>query len=308
MMPLTRPRRVALVALVVVATLGGVYLLGRSLGSPDPRPVGRQAAPAFDLGSEPAPSRPAPSPSLSPTATPPVSPTTDSTRPPGVRPALLPDGPLGTWETTGADTVALTFDDGPDPRYTPQILAMLRAYDVPAIFCVVGANAQRYPELIRAIAAEGHTLCNHSWEHDFALGSRSVAGIRTDLLRTNQAIRAAVPDVAIPYYRQPGGYWTPALVSVAGQLGMTSLHWTVDPSDWRRPPAARITRVVSEYSFPGAIVLLHDAGGNRQYTVDSLPALLPDLKRRFNLSALPDGIRPTVLTAAPDAAAPTPPS
>ena len=145
----------------------------------------------------------------------------------------------------------MTFDDGPDPRYTPQVLALLREYDVKATFCVVGENAQDHPDLIQAIVADGHTLCNHSWHHDVTLGNRSADQIRADLLRTNEAIRAAVPDAPIVWYRQPGGAWTYPVVSVAQQLGMTPLHWSVDPSDWQVPGAAKIAATVLSQAEPG---------------------------------------------------------
>ncbi|MEV4496760.1 polysaccharide deacetylase family protein [Micromonospora arborensis] len=194
---------------------------------------------------------------------------------------------FGAHTTTGSSRLALTFDDGPDPQYTPQVLALLREFDVRATFCVVGENAQNHPELIQAIVNDGHTLCNHSWQHDVGLGARSADAIRSDLLRTNEAIRAAVPDAPIVWYRQPGGAWTYPVVSVASQLGMTPLHWSVDPSDWDLPGAGKITATVVTQAEPGSVVLLHDAGGNRQGTVDALRRILPDLTARFELEALP---------------------
>lgn len=201
-------------------------------------------------------------------------------------------GPYGSRSTTGSHEVALTFDDGPDPSYTPQALALLRQYQVQATFCLVGVNVQRYPDLVRAIAADGHTLCNHSWSHDLSLGRRSRALIENDLVRTNEAIHQAVPGARIAYFRQPGGNWTPQVVSVAHELGMTPLHWAVDPQDWRRPGAGSISATVTGETFGGAIVLLHDAGGNRQQTVSALRSILPNLTRRFTLTALPNGDPP----------------
>ncbi|MEU5671314.1 polysaccharide deacetylase family protein [Micromonospora sp. NPDC047753] len=197
------------------------------------------------------------------------------------------DNLFGAHATTGTPRLALTFDDGPDPRYTPQVLALLREYDVRATFCVVGENAQDHPDLIQSIVDDGHTLCNHSWHHDVGLGTRSADAIRSDLLRTNAAIRAAVPNAPIVWYRQPGGAWTYPVVSVARQLGMTPLHWSVDPSDWELPGATKITATVLSQAAPGSVVLLHDAGGDRQGTMDALRRILPDLTARFELEALP---------------------
>lgn len=199
-------------------------------------------------------------------------------------------GPYGSRQTTGSAKVALTFDDGPDPRYTPQALALLRRYHVKATFCLIGENARAFPQLVRQIVAEGHTLCNHSWRHDLRLGARPVGAIRTDLIATNKAIRAAVPGATISYYRQPGGFWTPTVVAVARELGMTPVHWAVDPQDWRRPGAGSIAGTVNAQTVRGSIVLLHDGGGDRRDTIAALGSILPNLTRRFSLAALPLGV------------------
>lgn len=211
---------------------------------------------------------------------------------PGQPPLARSTGPHGTRPTTGEPYVALTFDDGPDPRYTPQVLALLREYGVTATFCVVGHLAAEFPELIRAIVADGHTMCNHSWDHDMALGSRSRAAIRADLERTTAAIRDAAPGTRVSYYRQPGGNWTARVVDVAEELGMTSLHWAVDPQDWRKPGAAKIAAMVNSHCHPGAIVLLHDGGGEREGTVAALRTILPELTSQFMLAAMPPGVAP----------------
>lgn len=93
----------------------------------------------------------------------------------------------------------------------------------------------------------------------------------------------------IEYFRQPGGAWTSPVVSVCEELGMAPLHWAVDPSDWTAPGAGKITAAVMTQTGPGAIVLMHDAGGNRAGTVQALQDLLPELMDRFQLEALPTG-------------------
>ncbi|MDM4721045.1 polysaccharide deacetylase family protein [Micromonospora sp. WMMA1363] len=279
-------RALGIVTLVVVALLGSAYALGRSL-VPDRPPAGvtdtpRHAGPSpaddRDSGAGPSPSIGAPEGATRP-------------GPAGTAGPENVDGlpTYGARSTTGTETVALTFDDGPDPLYTPQILQILREFDVTATFCVVGENALNYPELIRAIVADGHTLCNHTWDHDITLGARSPDWIRADLIRTSEAIRAAVPDATIAYYRQPGGAWTYSVVSVAEDLDMIPLHWTVDPADWQTPGADRISSMVINNVEPGAVVLLHDAGGDRQGTVDALYRILRYLTGRFHVEALPPG-------------------
>nr|MDT0660276.1 polysaccharide deacetylase family protein [Micromonospora sp. DSM 115978] len=288
-------RTLAVFAAVACASLAATYLLGRAAAGPDgPRILSGAPTPTATAGT-----------ATSGTATPgtdtpvPATPTPDS-HAEAERPRLPAEpggGPYGSRRTTGSMDVALTFDDGPDPNYTPQALAMLRGYQVRATFCLVGVNVVKYPHLVRAIAAEGHTLCNHSWSHDLLLGRRAPSVILADLLRTNEALRAAVPGARIAYFRQPGGNWTPAVVRVAAQLGMTSLHWTVDPQDWRRPGVSSIATAVTSRTVAGAIVLLHDAGGNRQGTVSALRSILPNLTRRFELRALPTGADPASGTA-----------
>ncbi|HLU43542.1 MAG TPA: polysaccharide deacetylase family protein [Natronosporangium sp.] len=211
----------------------------------------------------------------------------------GQPPLQMPGtGPFGTHRDTGADYLALTFDDGPDPRYTPAVLDLLKEHGVTATFCMVGEMAAAYPELVRRIADEGHTLCNHSWDHDFGLGSRSREEIRADLVRTNTAIQAAVPGARISYYRQPGGAWTPKVVEVAAELGMSSLHWSVDPFDWQQPAAEVIAQIVESEVAPGGIVLLHDGGGERSQTVRAVRQLLPTLAERMSVAAMPPWVGP----------------
>ncbi|MEU8421569.1 polysaccharide deacetylase family protein [Micromonospora sp. NPDC048835] len=279
-------RAAGVVTLVLAGLLGSAYVLGRSL-VPDqtPRhPTGViTGADGPHYADQPSVAEPgdAPNTSASTSAGPAEAGQDGSGRDAGG------DNLFGAHSTTGTPRLALTFDDGPDPRYTPEVLAILREYDVRATFCVVGENAQNHPDLLQSIVNDGHTLCNHSWHHDVGLGARSADAIRSDLLRTNAAIRAAVPNAPIVWYRQPGGAWTYPVVSVARQLGMTPLHWSVDPSDWELPGASKITATVVTQAEPGSVVLLHDAGGDRQGTVEALRRMLPDLTARFELEALP---------------------
>ncbi len=279
-------RSLAIAAVVVIALLGSAFAIGRGI-SPMGSPVTSSATTPHSTDQ----------PSASETPSPDDSPATALPHDDGTSAAPEPTAPEptpssdyydeGAQYTTGTSAVALTFDDGPDPQYTPQILRSLRKHGVTATFCVTGQNASAYPELIRAIVADGHTLCNHTWDHDIALGSRSPDEIRADLTRTSNAIHAAVPDAPITYYRQPGGAWTYSVVSTAQELGLTPLHWTIDTRDWEAPGADPITATVLDGVVPGSIVLLHDAGGPRQDTVDALNQILPELTARFPVAALP---------------------
>jgi peptidoglycan/xylan/chitin deacetylase (PgdA/CDA1 family) len=197
-------------------------------------------------------------------------------------------GPAESVRRTGSATVALTFDDGPDPVQTPKLLALLREHRVKATFCLVGQQAAAHPDLVREIAADGHALCNHSWNHSFTLGRQKSAAIRTDLEKTNAAIRAAVPDADIAYFRAPGGNFTDRLVGITDEFGMTPLYWEVDPRDWEQPTdetdAEHVDRVVNTVQTQvrrGSIVLSHDY--NQPNTIAAYEILLPRLAEKFTL-------------------------
>lgn len=220
-------------------------------------------------------------PSPAPTTVPPArKPTAKKPAPRGIV------GPLNTIRLTGVRSVALTFDDGPHPEWTPKVLDQLRRAGVKATFCVIGVKVRKYRAIMARIVREGHTVCNHSWQHDLKLGSKPAAQIRADLLRTSREIQRAVPGVRIPYYRQPGGKWTPGIVQIARDLGMKPLHWDVDPADWDDTSTPEISKRVAQQARPGSIVLLHDGGGDRSRTLGACPQVLSSLKRKYGITRL----------------------
>ncbi|MQM28574.1 polysaccharide deacetylase family protein [Glycomyces albidus] len=215
-------------------------------------------------------------------ATAPASPSTDAPGSPAAEPpGNMYDGPLGTRNHTGDDSIALTFDDGPSPEWTPKVLDMLRERGIKATFCLIGAYAEAYPELVADIAREGHTLCNHSWFHEFDLGDRGEDEIRANLQRTNDAIVKAAPGADVAYFRHPGGQWTDRAIAIAADLGMESLHWAVDPSDWdNRTTEKQIREHVLDRTGPGAIILLHDGASNQQDMCKAMGAVFEEFERR----------------------------
>jgi peptidoglycan/xylan/chitin deacetylase (PgdA/CDA1 family) len=256
------------------------------------------AGPAFET---PSPSHPAPG---KPKHTHPAHVTASHApdRPGDSRPAKLENqpaklgkktgGPAGSHLSTGTSSVALTFDDGPDPGQTPRMLKLLAQQHVHATFCLVGENVQRHPELVRKIVAGGHTLCNHTWSHSLKIGKQSAAQIHADLQRTNDAILRAAPKAKIEYFRAPGGNFTPRLVAEAKAMGMTSLYWRVDPRDWDHPVGesdaahrARVIRMVEKHVGKGSIILSHDY--NQPDTIAAYRTLIPWLRHRYQLVALP---------------------
>ncbi|PXY30332.1 polysaccharide deacetylase [Prauserella coralliicola] len=172
--------------------------------------------------------------------------------------------------------VALTFDDGPDPVYTPQVLDLLSEHDAVATFCMLGSEARRHPELVQEVLARGMRLCDHTVSHDRDLRTHSEQRITAEIVGgwTDLQI-AAGRDVPIPYFRAPAGNWSERTSAVAARHGMRSLAWSVDSRDWTLPGAERIVTTVKEGVAPGAVVLLHDGGGEREQTVAALAELLP---------------------------------
>lgn len=173
-------------------------------------------------------------------------------------------------------SVFLTLDDGPDPTWTPQVLDVLRQHGVKATFCVVGRYARTYPALVRQIVAEGHALCNHTQNHA-ALDTLSPAAAETEIASAQSAIVAA-SGTAPTVFRLPYGRGNAIVTAIAAKLGMATLGWNVDPSDYTRPGADQIVARVSQSVRPGAIVLLHDGGGDRSQTVAAVQRLIPALR------------------------------
>ncbi|WP_328792204.1 polysaccharide deacetylase family protein [Streptomyces sp. NBC_00273] len=171
--------------------------------------------------------------------------------------------------------VAITIDDGPDPRWTPQVLETLRKNHVKATFCMIGTKAQKYPELVRAVAADGHQLCDHSVDHDVTMDHKPVAYQRQQILDGKAMIEKAVPGVPVAYYRAPGGAFTPDSRAIAAASGMRPLGWSVDPQDWSRPGLKAILSAVEGKLPQQPTVLFHDGGGDRSETVAALKEYLP---------------------------------
>jgi peptidoglycan-N-acetylglucosamine deacetylase len=195
-------------------------------------------------------------------------------RPPRPQPRLAYGEPMSAVKD-GRKVVALTIDDGPSPVYTPQILRILRRYGVTASFSMVGLNAAAYPGVAREVAAAGHMIVNHTWNH-YNLGYMSAAGVWDEIARATDAIHA-VTGKRPGMFRAPYGVWPPAVFSYCAQAGLTPLGWSVDPRDWSRPGVRAIVRDIVSDTRTGSVILEHDGGGNRSQTVAALKIWLPRL-------------------------------
>ena len=173
---------------------------------------------------------------------------------------------------------ALSFDDGPDPRQTPALLEILARHRLRATFFLLGREAARHPALVREIAAAGHELGNHSFSHA-RLPLLSTARMQAEIDRATEAIGAACGE-APRLFRPPYGLRDRRLLRATRERGLTLLLWSVMPWDWLAPPAVWIERWLRLRVRPGAIVTLHDGGGDRRPTLEALDRVLPQLAAR----------------------------
>ncbi|WP_432886706.1 bifunctional polysaccharide deacetylase/glycosyltransferase family 2 protein [Kribbella sp. CA-245084] len=195
-----------------------------------------------------------------------------------------------------ARTIALTFDDGPDPVWTPKILDLLREQKVHATFFVVGTAVAAHPELARRIVAEGHQIAVHTFTH--ANLSTTAAWRRSLELRQSQLILAGATGVSTtllrpPYSSEPGALtdrdW--AALQKTREAGYLAVLTSQDSEDWRRPGTDQVIANSMPRSTAGQVLLMHDAGGDRSETVEALSKLLPRLKARgFRFATVSDAV------------------
>lgn len=172
--------------------------------------------------------------------------------------------------------VALTFDDGPHPPYTDGVLEVLAREEVTASFFLIGRQVRKYPDLARRLAAAGHLVGSHTENHQnllFCGASRSL----DEITRGHDTLAAALGQ-ASDWFRPPWGFRSPRTLRQLRQLRLQTALWTYDPRDWQRPSPRTLTARVVDNAAPGAIVLLHDGGGDRSATVKALPEIIARLK------------------------------
>jgi peptidoglycan/xylan/chitin deacetylase (PgdA/CDA1 family) len=185
-------------------------------------------------------------------------------------------GPIPARRDT-SKVVELSFDDGPDPRWTPQVLAILRAEGIHATFSLIGIWASRYPNLVRQELAMGETVCNHTLHHNEHLDREPLPIVAAEIDGGAAAIEAASGHDPT-CYRPPAGRWSPTVIRVAHAAHERVLDYSIDPSDYLKPPpSVIISRILSKLT-PGAVVVLHDGGGDRSHTVAMLKTLIDTLK------------------------------
>jgi peptidoglycan/xylan/chitin deacetylase (PgdA/CDA1 family) len=189
--------------------------------------------------------------------------------------------------SAGEPVVYLTFDDGPHPTWTPRMLDVLARHGVRATFFVLGQSVEAYPELTVRLVEEGHDAENHTFDHA-SLDRVDRRTFISEVEETDRAIREAVGERVVPTtcLRPPYGAYDAQTSALATELGKTLTLWNVDPQDWRRPGAEQIAEHLLTHARPGAILLMHDGGGERSQTVEALDTVLRELAARGYTFAL----------------------
>lgn len=180
--------------------------------------------------------------------------------------------------STALHELALTFDDGPSPLYTPQILAILQQYNVKATFFCIGQQVQTNAALVQQVRNTGQLIANHTWDHA-DLTTLTPAAIRTEL-RSTTAIITRTVGTHVQIFRPPYGAINAMVRLAAAQLGLLPVLWNVDTNDWRLRGTQSIINAALIGAANGAIILMHDGGGNRAQTVEALPTIITTLRAR----------------------------
>ena len=180
------------------------------------------------------------------------------------------------WEIkTEEKMIALTFDDGPDPLYTPQILDLLATYNAKATFFVIGSEAERYPRIIQREVKEGHEVANHTYNHIYNFHA-DPKNIKNELDKASNTIYDITGGYKPSLFRPVAGYINDFIIKNAIQDGYKVIMWSwhQDTRDWSKPGTEKITSHVISNSRPGDIILFHDSGGDRTQTVMALKNIL----------------------------------
>ncbi|MFI5555590.1 bifunctional polysaccharide deacetylase/glycosyltransferase family 2 protein [Streptomyces sp. NPDC051738] len=205
---------------------------------------------------------------------------------------ILDGGPILTFRGGQATTVsvpdktiALTFDDGPNPTWTPQVLAILKKYDIPATFFLVGSMVSRYPSIVADMVEQGNEVGIHTFTH-VDLSYQSDARVNREMQQTQLALAGAA-GITTTLFRAPYSSETDAIDNYSwpvykklGEDGYTSVFVDTDSDDWKRPGVKKIINWATPEDGEGASVLFHDAGGERSQTIKALPTYIEKMKAK----------------------------
>ena len=178
---------------------------------------------------------------------------------------------------TKQKVVALTFDDGPHPRYTKEILKVLKEHQIPATFFMLGEHVEKYPEAFKAVLKNKHEIGNHTWSHPI-LPFKGPVYIKQEIGNTNASIKKAgykKPTL----FRAPRGMQSIFLNKILKQFNMQQILWDVHPWDWTKIGPKQIIQLVMQQTKPGSIILLHDGIPGRAKTIEAIKEIIPGLKK-----------------------------
>ncbi|MEH1796432.1 MAG: polysaccharide deacetylase family protein [Nostoc sp.] len=173
--------------------------------------------------------------------------------------------------------IALTFDDGPWPESTAEVLDILKKNQIKGTFFVVGQNVKNYPNLLKQEIAEGHVIGNHTWHHWYQFLNPQAAAYEID--HTSDLIFQTT-GLKTNLFRPPGGVMHNGVVDYARNSKYAIILWSSDSVDYSRPPVPKLIGNVFREAKPGGIVLMHDGGGNRSKTVEALPEIIANFRNQ----------------------------
>ncbi|MER7960446.1 bifunctional polysaccharide deacetylase/glycosyltransferase family 2 protein [Streptomyces ardesiacus] len=200
-------------------------------------------------------------------------------------PILTFPGGRATTVSVPDKTIVLTFDDGPDPTWTPQVLEILDTYDVPGTFFLVGSMVSRHPDIVRNMVEQGNEVGVHTFTH-VDLSYQSTARVTREIEQTQLALSGAA-GITTTLFRAPYSSETDAIDDYSwpvyeslGADGYTSVFVDTDSDDWKRPGVSKIVEWATPEDGEGASVLFHDAGGERSQTIEALPKYIEKMKAK----------------------------
>ncbi|AVH69938.1 polysaccharide deacetylase family protein [Nostoc sp. 'Lobaria pulmonaria (5183) cyanobiont'] len=173
--------------------------------------------------------------------------------------------------------IALTFDDGPWPESTAQVLDILKKNQIKGTFFLIGQNVKNYPGLVKREIAEGHVIGNHTWHHWYQFLNPQAAAYEID--HTADLIYQ-VTGIKTNLFRPPGGIMHNGVASYARNSKYAIILWSSDSVDYSRPAVPKLINNVFRRAKPGGIVLMHDGGGNRSKTVQALPEIIANFRKQ----------------------------
>ena len=182
--------------------------------------------------------------------------------------------------------IALTFDDGPWPESTAEVLDILKKNQIKATFFVIGQNVKNYPSLLKQEIAEGHVIGNHTWHHWYQFLNPQAAAYEID--QTANLIYK-ITGLKTNLFRPPGGIMHNGVVDYARNSKYAIVLWSSDSIDYSRPAVPKLIHNVFREAKPGGIVLMHDGGGNRSKTVQALPEIIANFRKQgYSFVTIPE--------------------